>query len=413
MGLASESLSSDRRGDVMGMGDTAYAGAFRDTIERIATGVINKIRPAPFMARVYDLDLNEQKARVVRAGEKVSDGNLMSVQFAQDKIPSITMGTTYATLGEDAPGNIVRVAGEPGAYYILDYFSGAPLNVVSDNRNEALHANPSFEDPLFVNGVPNGWLYASNLYGGTWSMSLDSIDRVHGNFALKIDHRSGSTTKLVNSASFPVQNGDIIKIGSWIKSSGAGSVLNLNLHTATTDAGAQPGGSGVNSQTKLYFIGVNWIEYTTEFNVPAGHLFARIEFTPGTLLSTDFTYWLDGSTSRRIFYVPWINIDGSAFFNPVGNLFVNSWVNFGGSHQTAQFRKVGDMVQLRGLIKLGTMNAAAFVLPAGFRPPNDLVLAQIEGANSIGRLDIRSDGSVVPTTGTNSFFGINAQFSTT
>lgn len=49
--------------------------------------------------------------------------------------------------------------------------------------------------------------------------------------------------------------------------------------------------------------------------------------------------------------------------------FSNGWVNFGDA-RTAQYRRIGNRVSLRGLIKNGSIGAfAAFTLPAGFRPP--------------------------------------------
>ena len=49
--------------------------------------------------------------------------------------------------------------------------------------------------------------------------------------------------------------------------------------------------------------------------------------------------------------------------------FQNGWTNFGGGYQTCQYRKVGDIVYLRGLMTHATGNSVAFTLPAGFRPP--------------------------------------------
>jgi len=76
--------------------------------------------------------------------------------------------------------------------------------------------------------------------------------------------------------------------------------------------------------------------------------------------------------------------------------FSNSWVNYGSGFQEAEYRKVGDMVQLRGNIKGGTLDAAGFTLPVGFRPP-----ATVAGpGNGAGTfliacaLEIGSDGVV-------------------
>jgi hypothetical protein len=49
--------------------------------------------------------------------------------------------------------------------------------------------------------------------------------------------------------------------------------------------------------------------------------------------------------------------------------FLNGWHDFGGGYQTAQYRKVGDIVYVRGTIaNSGTPPSVCFTLPAGFRP---------------------------------------------
>lgn len=52
--------------------------------------------------------------------------------------------------------------------------------------------------------------------------------------------------------------------------------------------------------------------------------------------------------------------------------FQNAWVNYGGSYFGAAFKKdpLGK-VQLRGMVKSGTIGAAIFTLPAGYRPVKD------------------------------------------
>lgn len=48
--------------------------------------------------------------------------------------------------------------------------------------------------------------------------------------------------------------------------------------------------------------------------------------------------------------------------------YTNSWANIGGGQEPGAYRKVGDEVQLRGLIGGGSLAVAAFTLPVGFRP---------------------------------------------
>lgn len=50
--------------------------------------------------------------------------------------------------------------------------------------------------------------------------------------------------------------------------------------------------------------------------------------------------------------------------------FQNGWANAYGS-SPVQYRKVGDMVQLRGMASGSTLRVAAFTMPTGFRPPQD------------------------------------------
>lgn len=56
---------------------------------------------------------------------------------------------------------------------------------------------------------------------------------------------------------------------------------------------------------------------------------------------------------------PWVNLP-----------FQNSWANYG-TYQTGTYRKVGDIVYLRGTLRPGALGAGMvlFSLPAGFRPP--------------------------------------------
>jgi hypothetical protein len=60
--------------------------------------------------------------------------------------------------------------------------------------------------------------------------------------------------------------------------------------------------------------------------------------------------------------------------------FAGAWANFGSPWQPAQYRRVGDMTHLRGLVKITSGSVAVatpsdvFSLPAGLRPPSDLVL---------------------------------------
>lgn len=98
--------------------------------------------------------------------------------------------------------------------------------------------------------------------------------------------------------------------------------------------------------------------------------------------------------------------------------FLNSWVNFGGVYQVAQYRKINDMVYVRGLVKSGTITADMFVLPVGFRPPAGLILPTVAGngsLNDVGYLEIATTGGIkyFGTTGYTAYVSLAVAFSVT
>ena len=53
-------------------------------------------------------------------------------------------------------------------------------------------------------------------------------------------------------------------------------------------------------------------------------------------------------------------------------ILTNEWENYGAGYQSAQYKKIGNQIFLRGLIRNGSNNTIAFTLPSGYRPPADL-----------------------------------------
>jgi hypothetical protein len=90
----------------------------------------------------------------------------------------------------------------------------------------------------------------------------------------------------------------------------------------------------------------------------------------------------------------------------------NSWVNFGGSQTPAGYWKDfrTGIVYLRGLIKSGTANTAAFTLPTGYRPPYNYLFAALlnnGGADITGHVDLATTGTVVPTSTASVWFTLD------
>ena len=70
------------------------------------------------------------------------------------------------------------------------------------------------------------------------------------------------------------------------------------------------------------------------------------------------------------------------------------WVDFGGVYQTGQYRKIGDTIQVRGMVQrtsgVGTIIAT---LPALHRPPAQN-LHNVQSNGALGQVDIKTDGTI-------------------
>lgn len=75
----------------------------------------------------------------------------------------------------------------------------------------------------------------------------------------------------------------------------------------------------------------------------------------------------------------------------------NGWTNFGG-FQAARYRRMNGIVYVQGMLVPGTNGAAAFTLPAGFRPAANHLFQGNSNSTSLaaGRFDVNSTGTLVP-----------------
>lgn len=98
--------------------------------------------------------------------------------------------------------------------------------------------------------------------------------------------------------------------------------------------------------------------------------------------------------------------------------FLNGWVNYGGEWETAGFRKdANGYVHIKGLVKAGTINAAVFTLPPGYRPAAGVHLMSFSGAAPGGIRIIGANNTagaagnvILGDPGTNGWFSINVSF---
>lgn len=113
----------------------------------------------------------------------------------------------------------------------------------------------------------------------------------------------------------------------------------------------------------------------------------------------------EANTNRLIFYT------GSAWEYVMGGgwtvlSYSNNWTDFGSGFQVGQYRKVGDVVYVRGLLKRSTgtpsVGETVATLPSGFRPPTDItnVAQEAAGVSSFSRIDVTTAGIIKWVTGT-------------
>lgn len=78
----------------------------------------------------------------------------------------------------------------------------------------------------------------------------------------------------------------------------------------------------------------------------------------------------------------------------------SGWTNYGVGYSTGGYRKIGDIVYLRGLVKKATTPVGAIgTLPSGFRPPNTIlcnawIVVNASAWRGMCRLDIGTDGGI-------------------
>ena len=102
----------------------------------------------------------------------------------------------------------------------------------------------------------------------------------------------------------------------------------------------------------------------------------------------------------------------SALLSPawINLAFGTNWSNYGSSFTNGQYRKVGDEVQLRGLVGCSAVNTTIATLPSGYRPPlhamfNCWLSANGSAVRSAFRVEVLTNGviqinSLSPVTGT-------------
>lgn len=117
----------------MGFGDYDAARRMRDVLIPMMEGVVTRMRPEPRIGQVVDFNPNPMFAALA-----ATPSLTCRVLFPGSESP---MAVKYSpALSPRKNGDIVRVGGRPGNYYITDVISSAAYNKELDPRVETLEA---------------------------------------------------------------------------------------------------------------------------------------------------------------------------------------------------------------------------------------------------------------------------------
>lgn len=113
-----------------------------------------------------------------------------------------------------------------------------------------------------------------------------------------------------------------------------------------------------------------------------------------------------------------LDVNGSFQATSVGDTwtglsFGSGWTNYGSGYQDAQYKKVGDLVFLRGTVKRTSGSSTTIgTLPSGYRPAsyNQHI---VSSSGTFGQVDIANTGVMFLIAGTSSLISLNGIFFST
>lgn len=82
------------------------------------------------------------------------------------------------------------------------------------------------------------------------------------------------------------------------------------------------------------------------------------------------------------------------------------WVNYGGGHRTAAYRRKGGIVYLQGLIMNGPVPGNIAQLPAGFRSSGGAVIFGTHSNTGLARIDSMDTGYLTTQGGGNAWMSL-------
>lgn len=424
--------TGDTMSGVLAMGGNKITGLAVATAD---TDAVNKSQASSLALAAADLvqdNLYDHISDVSGAHDAsaigYSDGLGLGETDVQDAIDALVTRTDTLDTDLDAKANRsgdtftgqVRIEDEAAELLLHTTDVGA----TADKSKWVLRVeDPDFSEGFYiaeVNDAENSFVNRMGFpaSGGAW---------VGGGFAVYDDDLDVDSNKIVNVADGTATN-DAVNLGqlntvaaqlaNYVSKSGDTMTGRLDIArpSAAGDEAIRLNGGGSdgtdpNTSPYISFYGgtdANRAGYIGYPSVTDDAFQLRAEKGPLVLSSaTDYV-----SISE---FAPWTNVT-----------FQNSWGNYGSPFQECQYRKIGDIVYVRGLVQRTGGHTTAhtiFTLPSGYRPASGGYTMYSQwasgtfsgvGGQAARRINVYSNGAVTPNEAstTTSWFYLDFQFST-
>lgn len=173
--------------------------------------------------------------------------------------------------------------------------------------------------------------------------------------------------------------------------SGTSADYTITLFTpATDDLGKIVGFRVSNAGTKIYTLDANSTQTIDgQLTIP--------------LLKDDVIYLKAVATSGNTWQVIGKKEGVRAWIAPS---LINSWANFGSGNANVGYMKRDGIVHLKGLVASGTIGAAIFTLPVGYRPAESRNYGTVSNG-LFGYCGVLANGNVTANAGSNTWFSID------
>lgn len=245
---------------------------------------------------------------------------------------------------------------------------------------------------------PDHW----ELTAGTWGESGDAYYGSDSTNGRHVSLKGTGTNAIVRGGSWPVPRGCTrAKVVAAVRLTGtaaSGRTVQFSVEFFADEALTSSVGSADAEVPYNFVASGSWGEFVADIDIPAGSNFAQLGFYK-TAVSSAYG-WDVGSVQL----IPSVPISVEEWIAPT---FGTGWSDYGSAWQTAAYcRDAAGFVHFRGLVqRTSGTGTTILTLPAGYRPAAQKIFG-VYGDAGAGRIDVRTDGVVLYTSGGTGFLSL-------